>query len=908
MVRKRFFWYSFQGRILFSILLCMTVFFAVTWYMVRYVSRDILLREKGDKLLGYARVLEALFGPGTYDDILRDFGAEDASWEEKLRLLNRELREITEQVAVASPGLGIGFYCWDLDAIVTYGPEAEFGNTIGLPAGPDHPGRTAMAANTAMVRIGSMVRGDIMNAMLPIERNGVVIGYIWANELTTDIEKQFQMISGRMLVILGIIYAASIVLTVLLARRTVRDMNRVIKGVRVLRKDLSRGIEPVKGELGEVVESINAMAADILKADENRRALMLAEAANAAQREFLARMSHEIRTPLNAILGLSEVELRDHLPGRTKLNLEKIYSSGCTLLDIVNDILDISKIEAGNFEIRPVNYDTAGIISDTVQLNIVRVGSKPVEFRLKLTETLPRRLCGDELRIKQILNNLLSNAIKYTEQGEVTLEIDWERQGDTARLRFTVRDTGKGIRQEELGKLFTKYTQLDTMANRKIEGTGLGLSITKGLVEMMGGHIGVESEYGKGSVFEVWLPQEIEDGEPLGEEVAEQLRSFRFYEDRNRRGNIIRYHMPYGKVLVVDDVMMNLDVIKGLMMPYGLQVETAMSGQEAVEKIRGGEPRYDLVFMDHMMPGMDGVQAARIIRQELGTEYARNIPIIALTANAIAGNRELFLNSGFNDFISKPIDIKQLDVALNKWVRDKQSEETLKEAEAETPEEAGKGAGEAAPAEEQGGNDGDGDTGFFERETVKGIDFTAARGLYGESAAVYRRVLKSFAEHTPALLEELADPGGETLAEYAIKVHGLKSSCGAACAAEAAALAEDLERAAKAGDLDFVRLHHGTLEREVRRLIGELSERIGEREREGPAVEKEERPGPDRELLGRLALACSEYRTGEVEKLLGELGKYRYESGGELVRRLKEEADRFEYDGMRDRLERFLAR
>ncbi|MDR1932752.1 MAG: hybrid sensor histidine kinase/response regulator, partial [Spirochaetales bacterium] len=376
---KRLFLYSFQGKILFSILLCMTLFFAVTWYMVRYVSRDILLREKGDKLLGYARVLENLLGPGTYDDILRSFGAEDAPWQEKVRLLNRELREITEQVAGASAGLGIGFYCRSLDAIVTYGPEAEFGNTIGLPAGPDHPGRTAMATNTVMVRIGSMVRGNIMNAMLPLERNGEVIGYIWANELTTDIENQFQLITGRILAILGTIYVISVILTVLLARRTVRDINRIIKGVRVLRTDLSKGIEPVKGELGEVAESINAMAADILKADEEHRALMLAEAANLAQREFLARMSHEIRTPLNAILGLSEVELNDHPPGRTRLNLEKIYSSGCTLLEIVNDILDISKIEAGNFEIRPVSYDVAGVINDTIQLNIVRIGSKPIE-------------------------------------------------------------------------------------------------------------------------------------------------------------------------------------------------------------------------------------------------------------------------------------------------------------------------------------------------------------------------------------------------------------------------------------------------------------------------------------------------------------------------------------------------
>jgi signal transduction histidine kinase/DNA-binding response OmpR family regulator/HPt (histidine-containing phosphotransfer) domain-containing protein len=905
---KRFFWYSFQGKILFSILLCMTLFFAVTWYMVRYVSRDILLREKGDKLLGYARVLATLFGPGTYDDILRDFGAEDAPWEEKVRLLNRELREITEQVAVASSGLGIGFYCWDLDAIVTYGPEAEFGNTIGLPAGPDHPGRTAMATNTAMVRIGSMVRGNIMNAMFPLERNGEVIGYIWANELTTDIEKQFQLITGRVLTVLGIIYIISVVLALFLARRTVGDINRVIKGVRVLRKDLSKGIEPIKGELGEVVESINAMAADILKAGEEHKALMLAEAANAAQREFLARMSHEIRTPLNAILGLSEVELQDHPPGGTRLNLEKIYSSGCTLLDIVNDILDISKIEAGNFEIRPVDYDTAGIINDTVQLNIVRIGSKPIEFRLKLAETIPRRLFGDELRIKQILNNLLSNAIKYTERGEVTLEADWERRGDTAWLRFAVRDTGKGIREEEMGKLFTQYTQLDSMANRKIEGTGLGLSITKGLAEMMGGSITVESEYGKGSAFEVWLPQGITEEEPIGKETADQLRSFRFYEDRKRRGNIIRRRMPYGKVLVVDDVMMNLDVIKGLMVPYGLQVDTAMSGREAVDRICREDARYDLVFMDHMMPEMDGIEACARIRaweeslrkkrplefpQETQEVFPQGIPIVALTANAIAGNRELFLNSGFNDFISKPIDIKQLDMALNKWVRDKQSEETLKQAEKEA-------RGQDQEREKAG-------TPLFFERSVTGIDLSAVKELYGNSAAAYMPVLKSFVTHIPLFLEELSACIEGDLGQYAIKVHGLKGSCGTVCAAGAAAAAGDLERAAKEGDMTFVRTHHGALVRAVTDLTAELTAMIGEWETVQPERIREQKPEPDRDLLRRLAAACSEYKANEIEEILGELGQFRYETGGELLGWLREQADNFEYDAIQNRLKDFPA-
>ncbi|MDR3147844.1 MAG: PAS domain-containing protein, partial [Treponema sp.] len=307
---------------------------------------------------------------------------------------------------------------------------------------------------------------------------------------------------------------------------------------------------------------------------ETLRAKEAAEAASKAKSAFLATMSHEIRTPLNAIIGLSEIQLQNELPESTYADLEKIYNSGSTLLGIINDILDISKIEAGNFELIPENYDTPSLINDTVQLNIVRIGSKSITFRLNIDDTLPARLFGDELRVKQVLNNILSNAFKYTKAGVVTLQVRWERQGSDAELIFAVSDTGQGIRKEDIGKLFSAYSQLDTGANRKIEGTGLGLSITKWLVEMMNGTIEVESEYGWGSTFTVRLHQRIIDDTPIGKEVAENLMSFRFIETRRSRSkNLIRVRMPYGKVLVVDDVATNLDVAKGLMLPYGLTID-----------------------------------------------------------------------------------------------------------------------------------------------------------------------------------------------------------------------------------------------------------------------------------------------------------------------------------------------
>ncbi|MDR0758759.1 MAG: response regulator, partial [Treponema sp.] len=414
-------------------------------------------------------------------------------------------------------------------------------------------------------------------------------------------------------------------------------------------------------EMNILLEKSNQSLEDTVRRRtwELERQTEVAQSASRAKSDFLARMSHEIRTPLNIILGLSEVELQKNLPEGTLGNLEKVHRSGAHLLEIINDILDISKIESGNFEIVPGEYDFPALVNDLVQLNIPRIGIKPIQFKLDLDESIPVKLFGDDLRIKQVFNNLLSNAFKYTEEGEVSLRINWERRDNAAWLVFTVEDTGRGIKQEDIEKLFSDYTQFDTTANRRIEGTGLGLSITRGLVEAMGGSVTVESEYGRGSVFRVSLPQGIVDESPTGAARVEKLRNFRLAEDRNR-GTFVRSYMPYGKVLVVDDMEMNLDVMVGLLMPYGLTVDTALSGAGALELIRKGESRYDLIFMDHMMPEMDGVEATRIIRNEIDTDYARNVPIIALTANVIAGNREMFLENGFSAFISKPIDIKQL--------------------------------------------------------------------------------------------------------------------------------------------------------------------------------------------------------------------------------------------------------
>jgi signal transduction histidine kinase/CheY-like chemotaxis protein len=405
---------------------------------------------------------------------------------------------------------------------------------------------------------------------------------------------------------------------------------------------------------------------------------MTERAAN-AKSNFLANMSHEMRTPLNAIIGLSELSLSSgELSGEPAENVAKVYNSGVSLLGLVNDILDLSKIEAGKFEILPANYDLPSLVNDTVNLNAMRIGEKPITFDLQVDESLLSTLFGDELRIKQVFNNLLSNAFKYTKKGTVSWKITTERDGESVWLVSEVTDTGVGIREKDIEKLFMDYNQVDTKANHAVEGTGLGLSITKNLVQMMDGAIEIESVYGEGSTFRVRLRQGFVDDTPIGETVAENLKKFQYFDQkRNRTEKLVRIRLPYARVLIVDDVQVNLDVACGMMRPYQMQIDCVTSGKEAIELIRKADVHYHAIFMDHMMPEMDGIEATRIIREDIDSEYAKTVPIIALTANAIVGNEEMFLSRGFQAFLSKPIDMQRMDQVIRTWVRDKEFEKEL---------------------------------------------------------------------------------------------------------------------------------------------------------------------------------------------------------------------------------------
>ena len=419
------------------------------------------------------------------------------------------------------------------------------------------------------------------------------------------------------------------------------------------------------------VSSLADLMALAISGYERHKALEAAEIANQAKSSFLANMSHEIRTPMNSILGNTDILMqKEQLPADIEEGLDRIYNSCEMLLGIINGLLDFSKIEAGKLELMPAQYNLASVINDTIQLNISRIYGKSTEFELQLNENSPATLIGDELRIKQILCNLLSNSFKFTDKGKVTLSVVSEispNENDVT-LVLIVKDTGRGMTEEQVGKLFTEYSRFDEDANSTIEGTGLGLAITRSLVNLMHGGINVESEPGHGSTFTVRLPQKKVDDEVLGKTLSDNLKQFRVnYASRRKRGQVARNVMSYGRVLVVDDMETNLYVAIGLLKPYRLNIETANNGQEAVALIKAGKI-YDAIFMDHMMPEMDGIEATKHIR-DLGYKN----PVIALTANAVVGQADVFLQNGFDEFISKPIDIRQLDVVLNKFIYDKQS-------------------------------------------------------------------------------------------------------------------------------------------------------------------------------------------------------------------------------------------
>ncbi len=509
---------------------------------------------------------------------------------------------------------------------------------------------------------------------------------------------------------------------------------------------------------------------DILLVEQIREEKRKADEANAAKSVFLSHMSHEIRTPMNAIVGMTEILLRTELTSEQREYLNYIRSSGNALVMIINDILDISKIEAGKMELVEDEYEIRPMLNDISMIIKNRIGDKPVELLQEIDENLPVKLWGDGLRIRQIIINLLNNAVKFTDEGHVKLTIRVEKkEEEKASLFFSVSDTGQGIKEEDLERLFEAFEQVDVRKNKGKEGTGLGLSISSQLVAMMGGKLEVQSKYGTGSEFFFTISQKIVSKDAVTQEENESKE--------------LDFIAPDARILVVDDNAMNLKVAAGLLAPMRMQIEFASSGKEALSMIV--KKRYHLIFMDHMMPVMDGVETTKCIRQ-MGDEYCQNVPIVALTANAMKEAKLLFDEAGMNGYLTKPIDMRHMCRILRRWL----PKELILSTECVD-------SAERKPAEE---NDQQREIVIEGIDTEQGIRYSGSKELFISLLGDFYRLidLKAF-----KIEQCVAD---NMIKDYTIEVHALKSTARMLGAMELSEQFKHLEELGHAGDYEKIQM------------------------------------------------------------------------------------------------------
>nr|MBP3598378.1 response regulator [Eubacterium sp.] len=660
-----------------------------------------------------------------------------------------------------------------------------------------------------------------------------------------------------------------------------------------------------------------------------------AEVAAQAKSDFLANMSHEIRTPMNAVCGMAELLSRTELPPLSTEYVNTIRTSANNLLDIINDILDFSKIDAGKMELIEDNYNITSTINDVQNLINARISSKDVVFVIDVAPDIPELMQGDEVRIRQILINLLGNAVKFTQRGKIELKISYQKvEEDTAKLTFTVSDTGIGIKKENLDKLFEEFTQVDTKKNRSIQGTGLGLAISNRLAHMMRGDIQVDSVYGKGTTFTLTILQNIVSEMPIASiDQVEKYHLFIYEDNEDYRGSMEKllqrfdigytmldtieeltelreipekkcyllfdyrtcmdyvrtvvkelkeqrihivamadvnefvdepnfesmqfihkpmtvfsliavfngtanlgtqggtkhktnkFYCPDAKILIVDDNFVNLNVARGLMAPYKADITLASSGFEAIDYIKSGE-MYDIIFMDHMMPHLDGVETTQRIRN-LGTEYVQKVPIVALTANAIKGVEEMFLESGLDDFLAKPIELKRLASILHKWIPQEKQLKTLPEEESERER-------EESISHDAG------------KMTIQGVDVEKGIALFGGDRNAYMNILQVIYEDGQKKVErfyELLIKKDYT--NYTIEAHALKGVCASVAAYPLSEHAKAHEMAGKEGRYEFIESDAEALLGEYRALLDAIAPYVSVEEvvempkEEAPVIEKD---------------------------------------------------------------------
>lgn len=599
---------------------------------------------------------------------------------------------------------------------------------------------------------------------------------------------------------------------------------------------------------------------------EKQQALQASE----SKGRFLASMSHEIRTPIHAVLGMNTMILRESKEPRIREYAQDIQNAGQTLLALINDILDISKLESGKLEILPAEYDFSSLIYDVMNMMEMKARDKGLTLNLSLDRETPSRLWGDDVRIRQILVNLISNAIKYTESGSVTLAVHADILGDTAKLTFRVEDTGIGIRQEDLEKLFHEFERIEEQRNRKIEGTGLGMNITTQLLERMGSRLQVESVYGEGSVFSFELMQKVMSHEPVGD-LEQRIR---------KRAEEYSYHVmftaPEARILVVDDNEVNRRVFVKLLKATQVQVDEAAGGEACLEIVR--RKAYDLIFLDHMMPDLDGIAVLHRMREweDYPCQYT---PVIALTANAVAGAREMYLGEGFQDFLSKPINPEKLEkMIMTMLPKDKV---ICGDTISVSP------VGEMAEEAEE-----------MILPELEGIDWDYAR-LHCRDMELLKDIIDQFyasleaeAARLEDLLEDLlespegteeADP--ETLRRFRIQVHSMKNSAAMAGAVSLSGVARILEYAARDGRKEMISNITPAFLKEWRNMKDILRSVAEKRDIE----EGEEEPNAalTKELLRLLENAMEEMDVDTADAIMCQLKGFVYrERAAEAVEKL----------------------
>jgi signal transduction histidine kinase/CheY-like chemotaxis protein len=653
------------------------------------------------------------------------------------------------------------------------------------------------------------------------------------------------------------------------------------------------------------LREVKAMLKEIHKVEEDLCAARDEALANSRTKsEFLAKMSHEIRTPMNAIVGFLELILREQISPTAKEYATTIKQASRNLLSIINDILDLSKIESGKLVIEAEKYELPSVVNDVINIISMKLIDKPILFSVYVDSILPNVLIGDEIRIKQILINLLSNAVKYTEEGHISLEICGEfTDKQELCMMIDVSDTGMGIREEDMENLFGDYAKFDIQKNKGVEGTGLGLAITYKLCKAMNGEISVESTYGEGSSFEVNLPQRFNDYHEIAQVKNPELHNILLYEprevyarsiisslenirvkyslvqnqtefqealerdsysfiffpsflfygtqtivnklsekqntvlpklvamcdygdsmnepdiltvnmpvysivlanvlnetakpsfnDNDGQSIHIRFTAPKAKILIVDDINTNLKVAKGLMSPYNMQIEVCESGIEAINMVELN--RYDAIFMDHMMPVMDGIEATKIIRE---FSFCKNLPIIALTANAVVGVREMFLSNGFDDFLPKPIEMRKLDEILEKWIPDSKKEKFSSKLTIDNQREI----------------------------EIDGIDVKVGLSKTGGGIENYIEILNVFFKDGRKKLVEIENSlRTNDIKNYTTHVHAIKSALGSIGAVELSDAAKALELAGKSEDMDFIKSNNSVFMKELEELLQKIKQTI----------------------------------------------------------------------------------